>query len=74
MRGYELFAGAKLFGYLKAGMPILGVLPSDETRKVLLRVGVRTVADIDSPAEIAGVLSDLVIAWSAAEITYSPAR
>jgi hypothetical protein len=64
MRGYELFAGAKLFGYLKAGMPIIGVLPSDETRKVLLRVGVRTVADVDSSAEIAGVLRDLVIAWS----------
>lgn len=64
MRGYELFAGAKLFAYLKAGMPIVGVLPSDETKKVLLRVGVRTVADVDSPAEIVGVLRDLATAWS----------
>ena len=33
MNGYELFAAAKLFGYLKAGRPIIGVLPQDETNK-----------------------------------------
>ena len=27
IKGHELLAGAKLFGYLKAGRPILGVLP-----------------------------------------------
>jgi len=64
MRGYELFAGAKLFGYLKAGMPIIGVLPLDETKKVLIRVGVRTVADVNSPSEIVGVLRRLITAWS----------
>ena len=29
-KGYELLAGAKLFGYLKAGRPILGVVPQGE--------------------------------------------
>ena len=33
MKGYELFAGAKLFGYLKAGRPIIGILPPDEQEK-----------------------------------------
>ncbi len=64
MRGYELFAGAKLFGYLKAGMPIIGILPNDETKKVLLRVGVSTVADVDSQSEIVAVLRRLLDAWS----------
>ena len=64
MKGYELFAGAKLFGYLRAGRPILGVLPPDETRKVLNRVGVSTVADGDSPPEIVAALRRLLDAWS----------
>jgi hypothetical protein len=64
MRGYELFAGAKLFGYLKAGMPIIGVLAADETRNVLRRVGVTTIADIDCESEIVSVLSNLVKKWS----------
>jgi hypothetical protein len=64
MRGYELFAGAKLFGYLKSGRPILGLVPEDETRKILQNVGVSTIADPDSPAEIITVLKRLVKAWS----------
>ena len=63
MKGYELFAGAKLFGYLKAGMPIIGVLPSDETRNVLLRVGAGTVADVESPSEVVEVLKRVIDAW-----------
>jgi hypothetical protein len=62
--GYELFAGAKLFGYLKAGRPILGVLPGDETRKVLHRVGATTVADVDSVPEIAQALRNVMDHWS----------
>jgi hypothetical protein len=65
MKGYELFAAAKLFGYLKAGRPIVGVLPLDETRKILLRVGARTVADVDSVSEIAEVLGQVIDNWSA---------
>jgi len=63
MKGYELFAGAKLFGYFQAGRPIIGVLPSDETKKILHRVGVSTVANVDSPAEIIAVLQRLLDAW-----------
>jgi hypothetical protein len=63
VRGHELVAGAKLFGYLKARRPIIGVLPRDETRNVLTDVGVRTIADVDSPTEIAGVFQQLVEAW-----------
>jgi Glycosyl transferase 4-like domain len=65
MKGYELFASAKLFGYLKAGKPILGVLPPDEAKKILQSVGVSTVADADSSAEIIAVLQQLLDAWSA---------
>ena len=63
MEGHELFAGAKLFGYLKAGRPIVGVLAADETRRILTRVGVSTIADADSVAEIASVFSYVVDAW-----------
>jgi hypothetical protein len=64
MRGYELFAAAKLFGYLKLGMPIIGVLPKDETKNVLLQLDVPTVADVDCVPEIVAVLCFLRDAWS----------
>jgi hypothetical protein len=63
MEGHELFAGAKLFGYLKAGRPIVGVLPLDETRRILLRVGVSTVADGSSVPEIVAVFRQVLDAW-----------
>ena len=68
MKGYELFAGAKLFGYLKGGRPIVGVLPPDETKQVLIRVGVRTLADVDSVAEIVAVLQTLIEKWSTGDL------
>jgi hypothetical protein len=62
--GHELFAGAKVFNYLKTNRPIFAVVPRDETRKVLERVGVSTIADADSPAEIVNHLERLIEAWS----------
>jgi hypothetical protein len=62
--GHELFAGAKVFNYLKANRPIFGVLPRDETRKVLESVGIPTIADVDSRAEISAQLEKLIDAWS----------
>ena len=64
MKGYELFVGAKLFGYLKAGQPIVGVLPQDETKKILQRACVRTLADVDSVAEIMTMLREVIDNWS----------
>ncbi len=64
MAGYELFAAAKLFGYLKAGRPIFGVLPEDETKKILCRVGAKTVASVDSVPEITAVLRQLIQTWA----------
>ena len=64
-KGYELLAGAKLFGYLKAGRPIVGVLPSGEAKKILQRVGVSTIADVDWPAGIVAVLRQILEAWEA---------
>jgi glycosyltransferase involved in cell wall biosynthesis len=69
MKGHELFAGAKLFTYLKAGRPIIGVLPADETRKILRHVGVSTVADADSPREIVVLLQRIVNAWNHGTLT-----
>jgi hypothetical protein len=63
-KGNELVAGAKLFYYLKARRPILGILPADETRRILREVGVRTVANVDSPLEIVATLRQLVNAWT----------
>ncbi len=62
MKGYEL-CGSKVFSYLKAGRPIIGILPEDEMRTVLHRVGVRTIADIESPSEIATVFRQVLEAW-----------
>ena len=75
MRGYELFAAAKLFGYLKAGTPIIGVLPDDETKKILLGLGVTTVADVDSQSAIVALLRRLLDAWSQGNLSsLSPKR
>jgi glycosyltransferase involved in cell wall biosynthesis len=65
MKGYELVAGAKLFEYLKARRPIIGVLPQDEGKKILLKLGISTIADVDSPSQIVSVLRRLVDVWSA---------
>jgi hypothetical protein len=62
-RGYEL-VGSKVFGYLKAARPIVGILPRDETRAVLETVRVPTIADIDNPAAIVATLRQLLHAWS----------
>src|ERR1044071_583434 len=64
MRGYELFAAAKLFGYLELGKPILGILPVDEGRRILQQVGASTTADIDSVAEIVAVIRRVVCSWA----------
>ena len=55
MKGYELLAGAKLFGYLKIGRPIIGVLPEGEAKNVLRAVGVSTIASNDSINEMINV-------------------
>jgi glycosyltransferase involved in cell wall biosynthesis len=68
-KGYELFAAAKLFGYLKAGRPIFGVLPEDETKKVLLRVGARTVADVNSTSDIVRMLRLVFDNWSSGTLS-----
>jgi glycosyltransferase involved in cell wall biosynthesis len=64
MKGHELLAGAKLFGYLKAGRPILGILPEGEAKKILRRVGVSTLADVESVEDITRLFDRLLRAWS----------
>jgi len=59
------FGGSKIFGYLKAGRPILGVLPQDENTRMLRSVGVTTIADANSITQIQDVLKRLIDAWSA---------
>ena len=69
MKGYELLAGAKLFNYLKAGRPIVGVLPDGEAKKILRRVGVSTIANVDSIFDIANLFKKVVGAWSERELS-----
>ena len=64
MKGHELFAGAKLFGYMKTGRPIVGILPEDETRNILHGLGVSTVADVNSTREITTILCSVLDHWS----------
>jgi hypothetical protein len=63
MPGSE-FGGSKIFGYMKSGRPILGVLPHDENTRILRSVGVSTIADAGSVTQITKVLRLLVRAWS----------
>jgi hypothetical protein len=69
MKGYELFAAAKLFGYLKAGRPIVGVVPDDETKRILSGVGARTIADVDSVSDITCMLRIVIDHWSAGTLS-----
>jgi hypothetical protein len=62
--GHELVAGAKLFGYLQAGRPIVGIVPSDETRRILQQVGSELIAGVEDPEEIADMFEVLLKAWS----------
>jgi len=64
MKGHELFAAAKLFGYLKAGKPIIGILPNDEAKQILQRVGTSTIANVESPDEIVAVLRRVLRNWA----------
>ena len=62
-KGFELLAGAKLFGYLKAGRPILGVVPPGEAARILRHVGVSTIADASSVEAICAALETIFSAW-----------
>jgi Glycosyl transferase 4-like domain len=64
VKGNETIVGSKLFSYLKAGRPIVGVLPPGEAKTILQRVGVFTIADADSLEDIVDVLRRLLDAWS----------
>jgi hypothetical protein len=63
------FGGSKIFGYLKAGRPILGVLPQDENTRMLRSVGVSTIADAGSITQIKEVLRRLIDAWSTDQLS-----
>lgn len=55
---------AKIYEYLRAGKPILGLTdPDGDTAGVLRGAGLHDVARLDSPEEIALVLSALVRDW-----------
>lgn len=60
---HDLVAGAKLFGYLQAGRPVIGIVPHDETRRILGRVGSPLIADAESPTEVVRVLKNVLEAW-----------
>jgi hypothetical protein len=53
-----------LFGYLQAGRPIVGIVPSDETRRILQQVGSELIAGVEDPEEIADMFEVLLKAWS----------
>jgi hypothetical protein len=63
-KGHELVAGAKLFGYLQAGRPIIGIVPGDETRRILGEIGSSLIADADSPTEVVAVFEKVIDGWS----------
>ena len=69
IKGFELL-GSKVFGYLKANRPILGIVsPADEMGKILRNIGVSTLADPESTCQIIAVLRRLLDAWSTGVLT-----
>jgi len=68
-KGYELLAGAKLFNYLKAARPIMGVVPEGEAARVLRDVGVSTIANADAPEAICEVLQRLFDGWASGRLS-----
>ncbi|MDR1662280.1 MAG: glycosyltransferase, partial [Azoarcus sp.] len=53
---------AKIYEYLRAGRPILGLTdPAGDTAGVLREAGLRAVASLDSPAEIAGLIGQFML-------------
>jgi glycosyltransferase involved in cell wall biosynthesis len=62
-KGYQLLAGAKLYGYMKSGRPILGILPDDEARKTLRGLNAAAVAPVESVPGIVKLLVTVVDAW-----------
>jgi glycosyltransferase involved in cell wall biosynthesis len=61
--GHEL-GGSKIFGYFKAGRPIIGALADDENKRMLRSAGVKTIANIESVSEIAKAFLAILDAWS----------
>jgi len=66
-RGHEL-GGSKIFSYLKAGRPIVAVLPRDEQSRILGSVGIDTIAYAGSQDEIVTVYRRLIDAWEASDL------
>jgi hypothetical protein len=66
--GGQEFGGSKIFGYIKARRPIVGILPDDENRRILRSMGVRTVADAGSLSEIINLFQLLVDAWESGNL------
>lgn len=62
-RGMELFVTSKIFHYWGMGRPVIGILPDDEARKVMLQAGSELVADVDSIKQIENILLKLYHAW-----------
>lgn len=62
-KGHELVAGAKLFGYLQTGRPIIGIVPRDETRRILHEVGSPIIADVNDPAQVVDAFEKILKAW-----------
>lgn len=55
---------AKIYEYLRAGKPILGLTdPAGDTAGVLRQAGLQDIARLDSVEEIASILPALVSAW-----------
>jgi len=55
---------AKVYEYLRAGRPILGLTdPSGDTAGVLCRAGLTSIARLDSMSEIADALKKFVMDW-----------
>jgi hypothetical protein len=60
---------AKIYEYLRAGRPILGLTdPEGDTAGVLLQAGLNDIARLDSVDEIAAILPRLVGAWRRREV------
>ena len=61
--GYELHIASKVFQYMTAHRPILGILADNESRAVLEHINAKLIADVNDEEAIVARLKQILAAW-----------
>jgi glycosyltransferase involved in cell wall biosynthesis len=73
-RGADFWVPAKTYMYLRAGKPVLALVPAGEARQILQKAGVGVVCDANDVREITDCLAQLHKSWKAGALVVQPDR